>query len=479
MHSCLPRASSTPSVLLLVPFDTGRSYFFRARGDSDVYWQWAEVFGRNSADEEWDLTQFPKRFRKPLNWTATLCIDPATCPDRLKLPVKALQRTIPGKIVDKIRVVFFPLGLAIMVIRAELTGAIEEAVEDYRGVRNNLKPICCTIVNYCAGRYIDRMKSAVIREQALRSTFWNKEDNRRVLFLKFLKRTTRIKNIEYLFPVFSVGSSPIGMLRRSGPDEAPIAYDKALVYVGWNRAFIRHHDLKPIESVALQEAIEVNFVIALVSWYSLVMMDQLASLTALNTMFGEAGSTAGPEKVDSGTLRLAFMEAANASHPIRWTTHNRDLVLLEQIHKRWSSERWWKNVNRRTQLLALHHQEIEAEGGAQRSFLFAIFGSIIGSFTLASAIADVLHLWAGKSVADLPKWVIRYPWFLDLGRYVLRYDWLLVIAIPVALGVFLFVRYVLPTLRMYKQLAGRANRSWVARILRRPWRTEEIVKRIS
>jgi hypothetical protein len=162
-------------------------------------------------------------------------------------------------------------------------------------------------------------------------------------------------------------------------------YNEAEVYVGWTKTFVRKHS-------ASKRDIEYDFIIADASWYSLIVMDWLASLYLLDAFVGIASGKPRLKDKESRTIRLTYMDAANAAHPIRWTTKGQDLWLLEHIHRSWSSERWWANIQERTQLLSSYYNELDAESSQRREWRLTLVGGIIAAMTLTSAITDLFSL---------------------------------------------------------------------------------------
>jgi hypothetical protein len=87
------------------------------------------------------------------------------------------------------------------------------------------------------------------------------------------------------------------------------------------------------------------------------------------------------------------MDVANAAHPIRWTFERKDLFLLETIHKNWSSDRWWRNIEERTKLLSLHYDSLEDERAERDGKRLANIALALTCVTIASAVADLINLW--------------------------------------------------------------------------------------
>jgi hypothetical protein len=95
------------------------------------------------------------------------------------------------------------------------------------------------------------------------------------------------------------------------------------------------------------------------------------------------------------------MDVANAAHPIRWTFERKDLFLLETIHKNWSSDRWWRNIEERTKLLSLHYDSLEDERAERDGKRLANIALALTCVTIASAVADLINLWTNPNPAPL------------------------------------------------------------------------------
>jgi hypothetical protein len=139
------------------------------------------------------------------------------------------------------------------------------------------------------------------------------------------------------------------------------------------------------------------------------------------------------------------MDVANAAHPIRWTFERKDLFLLETIHKNWSSDRWWRNIEERTKLLSLHYDSLEDERAERDGKRLANIALALTCVTIASAVADLINLWTNPNPAPL--------------------QYILLALIPVAVG-FLLLLWVLLAGTM-ASIAGRAHRVGGERELRR------------
>lgn len=95
-------------------------------------------------------------------------------------------------------------------------------------------------------------------------------------------------------------------------------------------------------------------------------------------------------RVDYRVIRLAYIEAANASRPSSWTISGEHLALLKAIHDVWDSEELWKTVEGRTALLAAHYDQLEAEENGSRNQKVAIAALAFAFFSVISASADLV-----------------------------------------------------------------------------------------
>ena len=408
--SSAPLGTHAPAMSLLVAFDVERGYIFRSPTDwtkleqcgSRITTQeaWRGIF---KGHDEWDTHQFSTEefFAKPLGWMATLIIDPEKCPELAEV-LSRLDEKIQGEISGAnseallgIRAVLFPVGIGVLIIRIQLPDGIEDLATLATDLPGHIKDERTSIIREVSDRYIECMDGAVSRradgcrpmvrryEAVDRKRVEAAGSDYRVFFVDetaYKKRAAQIAQIT-------------GAKSGDGLEQG-LFYHGATIYVGWVEA------LACGQVAEWGEHIEDVFIIALASWYALVVMNFLVSLCTLDA-FESLATKRTPflnkEKRKSHARRLAYMEAANAAHPIRWTMIERNLRLLEAIHKSWSSRQWWETVEERSNMLAVHYEQLEGEANERRHLGLVVFGTSIAGVTLGSAIADWIGLFPNKA----------------------------------------------------------------------------------
>lgn len=414
--SSAPLGLHSPAMSLLVAFDVERGYIFRSptdwtqpvrRGREEAedprvttLDAWREIF---QGHDEWDTRQLSTEefFSKPLGWMATLTIDPESCPE-LSEALQSLDEKVRGEIpgvsneaVLGIRAVVFPIGIGVLIIRIQLPDGVEDLASLVTDLPGIIKDERTSIIQEVSERYRERMEVAVSKRAGGGRPLvrrYEAVDRRRVepagsdykvLFVDeaaYKKRTDQIAQIT-------------GTKNRDN-SEQEVFYRGANIYVGWVEALARGLTSKSVEHI------EDVFIIALASWYALIVMNFLVSLCTLDAFESMATTRTrflAREKKRSHARRLAYMETANAAHPVRWTMREANLRLLEAIHKSWSSRQWWETVEERSNLLAVHYEQLEGEANERRNLGLVVFGTSIAGVTLGSAIADVIGLFPDKA----------------------------------------------------------------------------------
>ena len=236
-----------------------------------------------------------------------------------------------------------------------------------------------------------------------------------------LDRTSRVKRAPFCYPLFFVanedhyGEIKSRLIRSGDTQTKEQSYGDSQVYAGWAASAIHLADATQTEDI------ERNFVIALASWYGMVVMNHLVTLRSQETFVDLAKGERRLRAQDVRAVRLAYMEAANASHPIRWTTRQRDLALLDEMHDAWSSQRLWDIIDQRSRLLTAHYEQLEAEAGDHRTTALTILGVMLASTTLASVVADVIGLiperagYLTTKAAGLEMWLSQYGIFVAVA----------------------------------------------------------------
>jgi len=182
---------------------------------------------------------------------------------------------------------------------------------------------------------------------------------------------------------------------------------QANVYVGWAQAFVLCADnskgRRPLEDV---------FMIAMISWYSLTIMNKIASFYLLEAFRDLSAGKSQILQKKSRTMRLTFMDAASSSRPIRWTTFEQDLWLLERIHKIWSSERLWVQLEEQTRTLAAHHDQLEEEENRTNANVLGFVAMVIAGSAFTSALVDERQLLQSANDVLKKNWIDTSGWLI-------------------------------------------------------------------
>jgi hypothetical protein len=370
------------SATIFIPFDIGESYLFNVKHKrSTPSEEWSRIFQDEGDVPAWNCCQqFPDRFHKPLGWCSSFSLG-----DHSAASVIQKDYPVSGDRYEGTRVVVFPLGIAVLVLRTPITLPIDAFRSKCWNLLEKHSSSCESLAASAAESYCRAMKRATRLQLGLR-------DTRTVVRLRSLDRSRGILKPDYIFPLFFLKSAPPDFPLTDAKAYPRVQYGKAEVCTGWTEAFA-------LGSTRDEAAIiEANFTIAMASWYALAVMNRLANHYLSTAVFASATNRPHSGKVKSRIIRLTYMEGANSSRPIRWTTEEDDLRLLESIHNRWSTHLWWENVEERTTLLALHYEQLAAEEEDRRGLKFAVFGSVIACFTLVSAVVDGRTLFPATSV---------------------------------------------------------------------------------
>jgi hypothetical protein len=425
--------ASTPSAMdhrisLIFPFDVGETYIFyvssgtqEAGKEEKIENAWDAIFKGNG----WHTTQFPSTFSKPLGLMARLKLELKEGSN----PEKALKTCpwLERKGLEA-EAYIFPFGIGVLLLKARVIAShdLASALSTYWTDRPKISKAFGEILAAIAKEFTGALEIEA-------------KNKKRVYKLSEIDRGKVISHARYSFPIvfhsdqaeYSAAKEkersrsgkgaildPTTSTTTGSAQEFSYSYspnvDAAKVYVGWSEA----HVLGAGEKI--RNAIEIVFIIAMSSWYALIVMNKIASAHLLQAFRDIAAGESRALKKKSRTMRLTFMEAANASYPIRWTTAPQDLGLLERIHSTWSSNRLRRNVEEQTNALATHHDQLEEEEQERKGSLLAVFGIGIACLTLASAVADVITL--------LP---VKYQHFKE------THGWQLSLALPAILGVIL------------------------------------------
>ncbi|HEX7181524.1 MAG TPA: hypothetical protein VF756_06745 [Thermoanaerobaculia bacterium] len=424
-------------VSLLVPFDTGQSYVFKPSSVASAESEWERAF---DGFPHWGWEQFPDYFEKPLGCLARLNVrpqQPGMCSHGACTPLDDLVQAIAGLAglsscvpwaradTTQVQALLFPFGVGVLVVRLDLAWVTREAVRSYRKYRPDIREALSLLVAGCSDYYSFCLKTAAARHpKGAAST---------LIKLRGVDRTEDIKESSFLYPVFFAEEYDYDKLvedykAANGGAGSRCPYDRAEVYAAWTEAYAKGH------SAESRLAVETSFVIALASWYTLFAMDRLALSRSQEAFVESMASRRLLKAKEIRMMRLVHMDVANASHPLRWTTREKDLLLLEKIHEVWATERLWQNVAERTSLLESHYVAFETEEDEERSSKLTRLGLLIAGIATTSVVADLIDL-AQKPSAMPPAG--RFEGWLSTHGFAVALAFLLLL-VAVALGVWIF-----------------------------------------
>jgi hypothetical protein len=393
---------TTTHASLLIPFDIGKSYVLRPTAGTCIEDEWKQAF---TGFPSWDWAQFPETFRNPLGCLARLKLYPWEPGDHSLGDCRALQdvqnaceglkqnffSTVPWAKAEtaKITAFLFPLGIGVLVAQLDLKRASRGAAIEHYSKRDEIKESLGSLIVGCSDYYAFCLKEAATRKTG--------KPPRVSLTRLDVDRVVGIKESAFLFPLFFAEDHDYdfmtaGYQNRLGGNGLRHTYDGAEIYVAWTEAYIKKYSRKA------KMAVERNFVIALASWFALFAMDRFAVSRSQEAF-------ADPRTLQAKRIRmmrLVHMDVANASHPIRWTAVEKDLLLLDKLHLVWDSKRLWQNVEGRAALLESHYTALEAEESESRAGRLTLLGLLIAGITTTSVIADLASL-------------AKEGWFFDHG----------------------------------------------------------------
>jgi hypothetical protein len=404
----LPSAAVVPAPLstlsLLVPFDIGQTFIFKSRAAKPED-DWTKIFSGADHAQDWSVDQGElDGFSKSMGWIAIWRYFEGAAKPKLDKALEKLRKHVPGDLEesrDGIRAIIFPNGIGVLIVRIRAA-----PLDDPRwltmqsaGQRKQRRAACRVFLSTVAACYLNFMYDAIRRHA--------KGEPRVIERLQPVGRAHGIVRAEYTYPLHFFNPDDEAKWLAAHPKANETGYGSARLFIDWKSASIS-------QGSAERTPIECIFIVALAGWFALHVMNNRATHYILNAIYGLASSHHDPDATEGWAVRLAYMEAANQAFPIQWTSTMQDLNLLETIHTCWGSDRWWKQVERKTSLLAAHAEQLEAESNERWNRRIAGVGATIACFTLASAIADVMDLTGGPNWLKLAL-VLGVPAILGIG----------------------------------------------------------------
>ncbi|HYG82567.1 MAG TPA: hypothetical protein VD861_19380, partial [Pyrinomonadaceae bacterium] len=324
----------------------------------------------------WDFERL-KNYNKPLGETAKLTLNEKSSSQAATL-IKELRAACEAEIsaeldLTKIEAIFFTTGVAVLSLRLEPRDKSEpDNILKYTlntdAQLEEVHRLTEEIIKLCKAEYM------AVMEQAEKRGHGSCDGSR-----WFLRRFREVDRedwepaLEFSYPLFFIGDQVYEQRtqailekvagskwrRKQQSDKARVSYEGAEIYVDWSEALV-------CRTGENRELIENNFIIALASWYALVLMNKNSSIFLFQAYFETVKDMSRqddrPLQEVANTVNkrnMAYKDVADASLPIRWTPQRRDLFLLEAIHRNWSSDRWRKNIDERMKLLVLHYRNLE------------------------------------------------------------------------------------------------------------------------
>lgn len=396
-----------PSITLLFPFDIGRSYFFEARTSEGK-----DDFERMLGNGLWKADQYLAReFRVPLGLPASLDVTQENNSELQKFTEK-----IPEKLFDKesleIEVIVFTIGSANLLVHLDLQECFFEHEKSFKKWTDDALRDLAPVANEARKQYFKLM------EQSNERVAWFRPYSERVLWLRSVDTgrksdpSQELKKLDYSYPLIFLNKNHTFSSSRSA---SSVEYKQAHLQISWSEAYIRgcwNEEKREIER---------HFVAADASWHTLYIMDKVVSSSMLDALRSEARQQVSIRtRLDYRVIRLAYIEAANASQPSSWTLSGQHLGLLKAIHDVWGSKELWKTIGGRTALLAAHYDQLEAEENGSRNQKVAIAALAFAFFSVVSASADLVGA-------------------LDFSGDIVAGNWvrlISILAMPVILGIF-------------------------------------------
>jgi hypothetical protein len=409
-----------PSALFIVGFDIGHSFIFHdENSENTIRKDWKSMFeGRM-----WRCKQFTE-FRKPMGWASTLAVRKMSC---LRKEVKELREAFDEdfriKLNKNIRAIFFTPGVGVLLMRMTFKEPLHATTILQRlndtNERRRIRQVVGRITDKCSEYYSEVLLEA--REKVPHSGFLSKKPKWTLEHFQAVTRNSPNKPVFFLLsfvddPTYRARTAEIekqiaGSVerRRMSLDNATVRFRKSELHIGWFEALVNASAL----DVKAQLRIERLFTIAMASWSALSMMERHSAKDLFDAFVETVTDKPYRPAADVHIKAMAYSAAADAAYPIRWTTNEAYLNLLEAIHRNWSSSHLQSAVNERMMLLNAHYERIETERKERLSRRFTFFGVVVAVSTLASAAASVIGL-ASKDPTSHIGALLRHPLQVDV-----------------------------------------------------------------
>ncbi len=390
-------AASLPvEISLLIPFDVGRSYVFRATPLRCAKCVWRKIFqssvAERAAGETWEwrtgeLGRERPYFREPFGPLVRLV---------LKQPGVAAwegqaefhQWLNP---VESVEAVCFPRGIGVVAIRGTWLANQSSSswLDAFWDRRESLKASLTPLLQALQKKYKHVMDDAVRTLPA---------DAGAIYPIDLPERRKTLEQARFPYPIAVRAGDPRGNGTKDSeePFGYPIESPYLRIRVGSNDSFAYSSK----DSKEARAILENIFIVAIASWFSLVVMNSIVSEFMQSSFASMSSELTKKRKKQLGfnsrsgnLLRLSFIDAANSSRPACWSFRRDDILLLDHIHELWTTKRWWKIVEERTALLAAHHSEEASERRRESERKITIIALILAVVTSITGSKDAVEAY--------------------------------------------------------------------------------------
>jgi hypothetical protein len=363
-------------ITIVLPFDIGRSYSFRPRSPEGL----------------------PENVRLPPEWSigTSLLEQPLGIPfvwhpSASSSEARPVLKSLCWCYCANIEVQFYPVGVAVMVLRGALTGRpLAAPWETARGWEDAAQ-------TYPA---LTELATAGVRDYT--RVMGNHGEIR-----SFRRRPSpTLHRPAWAHPIFAATCEP-----DSANRPLLTAVDRATVAVGW-----RCTEVKSTNGATFRQ-VEQAMTSAAVTWQALSLLDECLS------SFAHELVQLTPALIDAelhGT-RVFVKQTTDGARPICWTLH-RDLVnVIDLAHQQWKTSDLCLSVTCRAELVTMICEQRLSRSHERLASRVGVSALIIACFSVASATKDVLDL---TDICQVWKLIVTASMMLvvgmALGAYLLR-----------------------------------------------------------
>ena len=392
-----PAPDGRRTTTLLVPFDTGHSFFLDPPRTSRRRDWWNDLAGDNALGEDakgasaWTthlhcsntrpsgptgLIRFPAMIRMnpcPLGFGAKR-VAPRSWRGDTRRSIAELPRSNQAAIEDldwidhlegEPEVLCFTSGVGLLVMRTSVRQRVHEDRDLHRVWRDCSRVLVEPWAAQCASDYVAWAQSrAGVRE------------------LTTVRRRGRFQAFS-VDPLFFVDELP-ELVECEDLD-----FRGARMRFNWSEAYVAPQD------VLNRADIEATFMAAVGAWYALQRTDINISRIAYDWLADQSARRRPHTKLsDIEKARLAYEEVADAARPIRWTESTEYLAALEKLLKAWNIRPHADAVKERLSLLnTIHHQmEFRAQKRRERRTQI-VLGGVGLTIAFGQLILDAVREW--------------------------------------------------------------------------------------